>query len=116
MTGNGRLQSLDALRGFDMLWILGLASVILTVCGLFPGGTESWLYAQLHHAKGVGFTFYDLVFPLFLFMAGVSWSFSCASQLRKGLSSSRIHLRILKRVLLLAALQLDRSVEADGYF
>ena len=105
----GRLQSLDALRGFDMLWIMGLASVILTVCQIFPGGRESWIAAQMHHAKGVGFTFYDLIFPLFLFMAGVSWPFSYASQVKRGLSPARIHLRILKRVLLLAVLQMVQS-------
>ena len=106
---NGRLQSLDALRGFDMLWIMGLAAVIRSLVGLFPGGSDWWICSQLRHAHGVGFTFYDLIFPLFLFMAGVSWPFSYASQVKRGLSTTQIHLRILKRVLLLAALQMVQS-------
>ena len=104
-----RLQSLDALRGFDMLWIMGLAGGVMAVCQLFPGGADSWLYGQLRHAKGIGFTFYDLIFPLFLFMAGVSWPFSYASQVKRGFSTARIHLRILKRVALLAAVQMLQS-------
>ena len=66
-----RLSSLDALRGFDMVWIMGLSSVAISFCSMFPGGTDWWICSQMHHAHGVGFTFYDLIFPLF-FMAGVS--------------------------------------------
>ena len=32
---NGRLASLDALRGFDMLFIAGLAYLIRAICCLF---------------------------------------------------------------------------------
>jgi len=104
-----RLLSLDALRGFDMLWIMGFASVILSFARLFPGGEGWWICSQMHHARGIGFTFYDLIFPLFLFMAGVSWPFSYASQVKRGVSSTTIHLRILKRVLVLAAIQMVQS-------
>ena len=34
----GRLLSLDALRGFDMMFIMGLSAIIINACGLFPGG------------------------------------------------------------------------------
>lgn len=118
--GGGRLMSLDVLRGFDMIWIMGLSRVVCEFCGLFEGGTSGWLYGQMHHAEGVGLTFFDLIFPLFLFMAGVSWPFSYASQVRRGVPSSTVHLRILKRVLVLAVIQMLQSgmlcFDPDKYF
>ena len=104
-----RLQSLDALRGFDMLWIMGLAAVIRSLAGLLPGGSDWWICSQLRHAHGIGFTFYDLIFPLFLFMAGASWPFSYASRVKRGVPPATVHLRIFKRVLLLAAIQMLQS-------
>jgi predicted acyltransferase len=67
-----RLISLDALRGFDMCWILGLAGVVKAIWKRFqlPGGNV--IEAQLEHVRWDGFHFYDLIFPLFLFIAGVS--------------------------------------------
>ena len=105
-----RLASLDALRGFDMVWIMGLAAAVTVLCRFFPSSAPmQWICSQLRHAHGVGFTFYDLIFPLFLFMAGVSWPFSYASQKRRGASTAAVHLRILRRVLVLAALQMLQS-------
>lgn len=60
--GSGRLLSLDVLRG-------------MTVAGMIlvnnPG---SWgaVYAPLQHAAWNGLTPTDLVFPLFMFIMGVS--------------------------------------------
>ena len=105
----GRLMSLDALRGFDMIWIIGLAGAVRALCGAFPGGDGFWLARQMHHCQWEGFAFYDLIFPLFLFMAGVSFPFSYASQKAKGVSMAAIHLRLLKRVAVLVALQLVQS-------
>ena len=36
MKQSERLMSLDALRGFDMLFIMGFASLVVAVCGLWP--------------------------------------------------------------------------------
>lgn len=104
--GGGRLLSLDALRGFDMIWIMGLAGAVSNACGLLPGGGGMWLSAQMRHAPWGGFSFYDLIFPLFLFMAGVSFPFSYASQVRKGASIAMIHLRMLKRMAVLVLLSM----------
>ena len=106
MKSGGRLLSLDALRGFDMIWIMGLAGVVRAVCGLFPDGGGSWLALQMKHAPWGGFSFYDLVFPLFLFMAGMSFPFSYASQVKKGVSSATIHWRMFKRMMLLILLSM----------
>jgi predicted acyltransferase len=69
-----RLLSLDALRGFDMCWILGLATLVTQVLKrAYPQHSfVANFSAQFEHADWDGFRFYDLIFPLFLFLAGVS--------------------------------------------
>ena len=67
-----RLLSVDAIRGFDMVWILGaegLFSALFTLSGftLFQS-----LSNQFQHSEWHGFTFYDLIFPLFIFISGVT--------------------------------------------
>jgi uncharacterized membrane protein len=44
-----RLLSLDALRGFDMLFIMGFSGLITLICALFPGGTDCYLAQTMHH-------------------------------------------------------------------
>jgi predicted acyltransferase len=70
-----RLVSLDALRGFDMFWIAGGEEIIH---GLYTGcpGPFRMLDAQMNHTAWAGLTFYDLIFPLFVFIVGVSTVFS----------------------------------------
>ncbi len=68
-----RLVSIDALRGFDMLWILGGGSLfkeIAELCG------QPKLAEQMEHVEWSGFRFYDLIFPTFLFIVGVVLPFS----------------------------------------
>lgn len=68
----GRLMSLDALRGFDMFWIIGGEHVAKAIEPLGEGGVVSTLTTQLRHVEWEGLRFYDLIFPLFLFLIGVS--------------------------------------------
>ncbi|MBK7998532.1 MAG: DUF1624 domain-containing protein [Verrucomicrobia bacterium] len=79
-----RLMSLDALRGFDMFWIMGgdaLASALREL-GKDPASKTvnnpflDSLTRQLTHVEWAGFHFYDLIFPLFVFIVGVSIVFS----------------------------------------
>jgi predicted acyltransferase len=73
-----RLVSLDALRGFDMFWILG-GDFVMQVLGAMTGGPTSplkWLSDQFDHKAWAGFAFYDLIFPLFVFISGTSIVFS----------------------------------------
>jgi len=72
-----RLTSLDALRGFDMFWIVGgdsLAAALNKTGG--GGGITGLIGEQLEHVEWAGFHFYDLIFPLFVFIVGVSLVFS----------------------------------------
>lgn len=71
-----RLMSLDALRGFDMFWILGADSFVYALHEMSPNVATQFLAKQLDHAEWQGFHFYDLIFPLFVFMMGVSTVFS----------------------------------------
>ncbi|MEJ6476906.1 transmembrane glucosamine N-acetyltransferase NagX [Pseudoalteromonas piscicida] len=99
-----RLASLDALRGMDMFWILGGQSIFAALFVLT--GWQGWKAFEAHtvHSPWHGFTFYDLIFPLFIFLSGVAM----------GLSPKRIdhlpfderkpfYLKALKRLLLLCA-------------
>ena len=76
-----RLLSLDALRGFDMFWIMGGEGIAHAAAKLTGWAWLVWLSGQLDHPEWDGFAFYDLIFPLFLFMAGVSMPFSFEKRL-----------------------------------
>ena len=62
MKPSERLQSLDALRGFDMLFIMGFASLVVAVCGLRPNAVTDSIASQMGHASWDGFTHHDTIF------------------------------------------------------
>ncbi len=97
----GRLLSLDALRGFDMLWITGGQKIIFALATVTGLPSLQWLNTQMHHVEWNGFAFYDMIFPLFLFLSGVSMPFSFSKRMEKGDSKNKISLHALKRMLLL---------------
>ena len=97
---NARLMSLDALRGFDMLWIMGLSRLVIAACAYF-GAKGCWLATQMSHPSWQGFTHHDTIFPLFIFLAGATWPFSRASAEARGVKTNRLVLKVLKRTLLL---------------
>ena len=99
----GRLRSLDALRGFDMLFICGLSGLIVKICALC-GSPTGWLATQMKHVSWDGFAHHDTIFPLFLFIAGVTFPFSLARQQADGRSAWAIWLRTLRRGLVLVLL------------
>lgn len=102
-----RLMSLDALRGFDMFWIIGGEGLLQAIANLSGSPTFRTLaYRHTEHPEWNGFTFYDLIFPLFMFVAGVAVPFSFASHFARGESSARLHLRIIRRGVLLVLLGL----------
>ena len=77
----GRLLSLDLLRGLDML--------LLTVVGPFFAaldkavGLPSGFMRQFHHEWG-GFTLWDIIMPLFIFMCGCAVPFALGKRLKDG--------------------------------
>ena len=102
--GAGRLQSLDALRGFDMFWIIGWGGIWHALAKLTDWPLFNWWSVQMEHVDWHGFAFYDLIFPLFLFIAGISFPFSLAKSYQKGITTKRLYVRIFKRALLLVLL------------
>lgn len=72
-----RLDSLDLLRGLDMLLIIGLDALIIVLAQIFPH-TEwlSFTAKQMGHSHWQGATAYDFIFPIFVFISGISMSFS----------------------------------------
>jgi len=102
-----RLESLDVLRGMDMFMILCAGwCPLIVLCEAF-GLPDCWLVHQLHHAKwNAGVTIIDLVFPTFLFIAGVTFPYSLARQREKGTAAGVIVWKVLKRVIMLFVLGL----------
>ncbi len=114
-------MSVDALRGFDMFWIIGADALVYALQriadGLHGKAAEggSLLYRfvqmladQLEHAEWAGFHFYDMIFPLFVFIVGVSTVFSLTKNLEQGGKAAAVK-RVLRRGILLFAVALFYS-------
>ncbi len=101
--GGGRLLSLDVLRGFDMFWIVGGGALVSALSRARPGSVIGKVREQLTHVEWDGFRFYDLIFPLFVFIAGVSAVFSLSKAKASGGVGQAMG-RVLSRGLLLFAL------------
>ncbi len=106
-----RVISVDALRGFSFIWILGAGGAILALGDMAHGKGpvvaaigEFWT-VQFHHSAWEGFTFYDFVFPLFIFITGVAIVLSLPRLVERD-GKLRAHLRVLRRALLLYGLGL----------
>ncbi|HTH47242.1 MAG TPA: DUF5009 domain-containing protein [Candidatus Limnocylindria bacterium] len=95
-----RLLSLDALRGFDMFWIMGADSLGGALAALAAGPVTRGFARQLEHVEWQGFHFEDLIFPLFVFMAGVSLVFSLGKIIPR-YGKDAAFARLMKRTLLL---------------
>lgn len=101
---NKRLLSLDALRGFDMFWIMGGEGIFTGLAALTGWPLFEWWAKQLDHVPWHGFVFYDMIFPLFLFIAGISFPFSMAKRIAAGESRQKIYWHIMSRGVLLVLL------------
>ena len=96
-----RLMSIDALRGFDMFWIVG-GDRIARGLGKWLGTPESRRFAeQFEHVRWEGFKFYDLIFPLFLFLVGVVLPFSLKKYQLGDEPKRTAFLRVARRVIVL---------------
>jgi predicted acyltransferase len=93
-----RLMSVDALRGIDMFFIVGMEEVFEALSKMFPMSPS--LNDRLQHAPWAGFHFYDLIFPLFAFIIGTSLVFSLSKSVATD-GKSATTLKVLKRSLIL---------------
>lgn len=99
-----RLLSLDTLRGFDMFFISGGGTFLVLLKGKTGMRWVDTIADQLEHVPWHGFVFYDFIFPLFLFIAGVSLSFSLSKGLDLGRSKPSLYKKVFVRMLVLIGL------------
>ncbi|MCW8125319.1 transmembrane glucosamine N-acetyltransferase NagX [Microbulbifer halophilus] len=100
-----RLASLDALRGFDMFWIIGGEALFPPLLALSGWSVFAFGHSQMQHTEWNGFTFYDLIFPLFIFLSGVT--LGLASKSLRGLPLAErkpVYGKAVKRLLILVVL------------
>jgi len=128
--GGGRVVSVDALRGFDMFWIIGGRGVFIALFGLLVGllaycGVDlelvegqlaswgmpielnpEWLanHEQMRHPSWIGFSVWDMIMPLFLFIVGTAMPFSFARRIELGQSKMSMYRKIITRTLILFVL------------
>ena len=96
-----RIVSIDALRGFDMFWIIGGGRILGSLHDVFGNSTTEFINTQLTHVKWDGFRFEDLIMPLFLFIVGVVMPFAFDKRLKMGHSKSRLYRHIFIRFVIL---------------
>ncbi len=110
-----RLVSVDALRGFDMFWIIGGGTIFESLVEIYKHPVTETIHNQLHHVEWKGFHFEDLIFPLFLFIVGVVLPFSITRRVERGHSRTLLYLHILKRsaVIILLGLIFNELLRFD---
>jgi predicted acyltransferase len=104
--GGGRVVSIDALRGFDMFWIIGGGELFASLAEVWKHPVTQTIQCQLGHVEWEGFHFEDLIFPLFLFVVGVVLPFSVSRRLERGQSLGAVYLHVVKRTVMLILLGL----------
>jgi predicted acyltransferase len=98
---SARVASIDALRGFDMFWITGGDALVYHLSRALPIPITLMLAGQFKHVEWEGFHFYDLIFPLFVFIVGLVLPFSLTRRLEAGGNRRELYLHALRRLFLL---------------
>jgi predicted acyltransferase len=99
-----RIISVDALRGFDMFWIIGGGELAKALLSISSSPIAAAAARQFDHADWAGFRAWDLIMPLFLFIVGTSLPFSMSRHLTAPEARIGIYKRILKRFVILFVL------------
>ena len=86
-----------------MFWILGGDAVVHALAAVVAFAPLQWLATQFEHKEWAGFAFYDLIFPLFIFVSGVSMVFSLTRTIEQH-GRARAVIRVLFRTAVLLAL------------
>ena len=96
-----RVISVDALRGFDMFWIMGGDIGFQALDKVFQNRLSGFLKTQFDHVEWFGFHFEDLIMPLFLLLVGFSMVYSYRKRLSVATSDKALWMHTIKRVVLL---------------
>jgi predicted acyltransferase len=113
---SSRLGSIDALRGFDMFWITGGEEIFHSLHRVVGSPLTNFFHTQLQHVAWEGFRFYDLIFPLFLFIVGLVLPFSLTRRLERGESRGELYRHLARRLALLFLLGLVHNGLLDLRF
>lgn len=89
-----------------MLFIMGFSGLVASLCALWPNPFTDAVAGSMGHAAWDGLTHHDTIFPLFLFIAGVSFPFSLAKQRANGLGERAILGKVIRRGVTLVVLGL----------
>jgi predicted acyltransferase len=84
-----------------MFWIIGGEGIFHALAKLTGWSIFLAMSYQLEHSEWHGFRFYDMIFPLFLFLAGVSMPYSLNKRIERGDSKQKIYLHVFRRMILL---------------
>lgn len=95
-----RLESLDVLRGFDLFMLVGLETAIHQLASAVDTPSFHSFIWCFTHVDWEGFSPWDLVMPLFMFMSGITIPFAL-SRYKHTNNQTSVYRRILKRVILL---------------
>jgi len=102
-----RIYSIDALRGFDMFWLMQESTgfVLVLITALHLPFHDFWA-KQADHSEWLGFTFWDFIAPLFLFIVGLSMPFAISRRIAQGADKRTLFGHVLKRTIILILLGL----------
>ncbi len=87
-----------------MFWIIGADAIFHRMADITHSPFWNELSHQFHHPQWHGFSFYDIIFPLFLFLAGVATPYSIGKQLERGASKKDLLIKVIKRGIVLVLL------------
>lgn len=102
--GGDRVLSIDALRGFVMFWIIGGEGLVASLILLFANPLPECVQRQMDHVEWIGFSAWDLIMPLFLFVVGAVMPFSFDKRIAAGESRRAMYWRVLRRFVVLFVL------------
>ena len=110
-----RLVSVDALRGFDMFWIVGGDLLVRSLPEIHDSALTRELGAQMEHCEWAGFHFYDLIFPLFVFIVGVSLVFSVTRMVERAGRVAAVKRIVIRSLILFLLGIFYMGGVADGF-
>lgn len=95
-----RLESLDVLRGFDLFCLVALGKIVHKLSEATQAPVFDSILPCFNHVHWEGFSSWDLVMPLFMFMSGITIPFAL-SRYKESSDKSLVYKRIAKRIILL---------------
>ena len=110
-----RVISVDALRGFDMFWIMGGDIGFQSLDNIFHNRLSAFIKMQFDHVEWFGFHFEDVIMPLFVFLVGISMVYSFRKRIAAGSSDKEIWIHTIKRVIILWILGMAVQGNLLGY-